>query len=288
MKRSLSIALVGCGKAGTAIALGLKRAGHRITAVTDVDPAAERRAARRLLRRPIAGCQLPTAEPGSAVRGADVVLIATPDAQIRPAYRLIAASLRRSQTVVHFSGALSSRVLETRRAAHGSLAMHPVMTFPGFESGPSLKGCWFALEGNRQGIATGQRLVKALGGKAFVIRARDRPLFHAACVLASNLLDVTIDAALELCAELGLKASAAFRILRPLIDQTVRNIAERGTLQALSGPVERGDVETVRRHLAALRRRSPKLVRLYRVLSAQAQVMAAKKHRGIHSTGHKG
>ena len=329
---TLMIALIGCGQVGTAIALGLKRAGHRIVWVKDIDPKTERRAAELLLgeqrarskeqkakrletgRRKAKGERRNSSlipSPFSLIDAVSVILIATPDAEIEAAYRGIEASLSPNQTVLHFSGALSTAVFGVRRdptspgnqgcpvrrgigdAGWGVLAMHPVMTFPAprvtltpalspQRGGGIPKGTSFSLEGNRKGLVVGRRLVRDLGGKAFVIRAEDKPLFHAACVFVSNFLDALIDAGIELCAEVGLEPKTAYRVLEPLIQQTLRNIAESGTAQALSGPIERGDIETVRKHLAALSKRRPELVQLYEALAAQTLTLAVRKKNRRH------
>lgn len=280
-----TIALIGCGRVGTAIALGLKRAGYRIVSVCDINPAAERRAARLLVS---------AAGPGRGTlkrESPDVILIGTPDSQIASVGRTLARSLKPGQIVVHFSGALSSRLLGEQqykvqsRGPIGRLAMHPVLSFPTFSArqlrmGTSLGGvsrCWFSLEGNQLGLAVGRQLVRALGGKAVVIRARDKPLFHAACVFVSNFLDVIVDSGLEACATIGLRPKTAYRVLEPLILETLGNIARVGSVKALSGPVERGDTETVRQHLAALASRQPALAGLYRDLSRQALAIALRK-----------
>jgi predicted short-subunit dehydrogenase-like oxidoreductase (DUF2520 family) len=182
------------------------------------------------------------------------------------------------RAVVHFSGALGSRVFRNAgQLGITALSIHPVMTFTGEAPVNSFAGVYFALEGGPKALALGRRLVKELRGKSFVIAADDKPLFHASCVFVSNLLDVTLDAGIETCQRLGLKPRIAFKVLEPLICQTLENIATQGTAQALTGPVERGDVLTVRRHLAALRQRSPEFLSLYAELSRRAVALATRK-----------
>lgn len=275
MKPKLAIALIGCGRVGTAIALGLRRAGHRIISVKDTDPNAERRARRLLLRHPPTPIPRPLT-PAHRPLAPDVFLIATPDSQIEPTWRSLGPVLDSSRSVVHFSGALSSRVF--RNAAQlgvTALSMHPVMTFTREAPVSSFAGVYFALEGSPKALALGRRLAKELHGKSFVIGADDKPLFHSACVFVSNLLDVTLDAGIEICRRFGLEPRTAFKVLEPLISRTLENIAAQGTVQALTGPVERGDALTVRRHLASLRQRSPELLPLYAELSRRALALAA-------------
>jgi predicted short-subunit dehydrogenase-like oxidoreductase (DUF2520 family) len=270
VRRPLKVALVGCGRVGTAIALGLKRAGYSIVAVQDTSPSAERRARRLLLPRPLT----PNPQPLTP----DLVLLATPDSRIVPAWQGLTRTLVPGQAIVHFSGALSSRVFsnaEPRRIT--ALALHPVMTFSGQRRIDSFAGTYFTLEGNPEAIALGHRLVRALGGKAIVLRARGKPLFHAACVMVSNLIVALIDAGLETCASAGIKPRQSARVLEPLINRTLGNIRRSGTGPALTGPVVRGDVATVRCHIAALRRSNPELVPLYLELSRRALSLARRK-----------
>ena len=265
------ISLIGCGRVGTAIALGLKRVGYSIVNASDINPAAERRA-RRLLIGP---------SERKAVGGkpmADVFLIATPDSQIERVWQGLALTLVPGQAVVHLSGALTSRVF--RHAARRrilALALHPVMTFTDRKMLDSFAGTYFTLEGSPKAIALGRRFVGALGGRAVVLSARDKPLFHAACVMVSNLLDALVDAGLETCGRAGMKPRKAFRALEPLISQTLDNIRESGTAAALTGPIERSDWTTVQRHVAALRQSSPELVPLYVELSRRALALARRK-----------
>jgi predicted short-subunit dehydrogenase-like oxidoreductase (DUF2520 family) len=155
--------------------------------------------------------------------------------------------------------------------------MHPVMTFTQETPVRSFAGVYFALEGGPKALALGRRLAKELHGKSFAIAADDKPLFHAACVFVSNLLAVTVNAGLEICGRFGLEPGSAFRVLEPLIRRTLENIATQGSVQALTGPVERGDAPTVLRHLTSLRQRSPEFLSLYRELSRRALALAARK-----------
>jgi predicted short-subunit dehydrogenase-like oxidoreductase (DUF2520 family) len=271
-----SLFLIGCGRVGCAIAGNLQRVGVRISGVLDTSRSAQAQAARRLRVAPPDEKAPATGQQGR-LQSSDIVLFATPDREIARAYQPVSRVIG-AATAVHCSGAVASSVFGSRRA--GRLAMHPVMTFPELEARRSLRGCWFALEGDRKGIAAGRRLVAALGGRAFVLRAADKPLFHAACVFAANFCDVVVDAALAACRTAGIPGRRAFQILEPLIRQTLANIAAQGTTRALSGPAERGDWVTIGRHREVLRRRRPELLKLYQALTRRAVRMAGVKHRG--------
>jgi predicted short-subunit dehydrogenase-like oxidoreductase (DUF2520 family) len=115
----------------------------------------------------------------------------------------------------------------------------------------------------------GARLARRLGGVALHLAAEDKPLYHAACSLTSNGGAALLGAALGLLSGLGLEGDAAARILLPLAEGTLRNVKEIGAAAAQTGPVVRGDADSVRGHLAALKD-NPRVLELYRVLAGFA------------------
>lgn len=249
----------------------LKTAGYPVKVVSDIVPAVQQRAARLFA----------AVTESEAIRQADMILIATPDRAIAPTVSKIAGLLHSGQTLIHFSGRLGSSVLQAPGFDGGRLALHPVMTFTAKTRQAIPPGTYFVLEGNRKGLITGRQIVRALRGRALTIRSRDKVLFHAACVFVSNYLVTLIDAGLQLCAQMGLSVRTGYRVFEPLIHETIRNIADGGTAQALSGPIERGDIETVEEHLAALTQRKPKFTQLYEALAiATLDLAVGKKKRG--------
>ncbi|HET6848266.1 MAG TPA: DUF2520 domain-containing protein [Gaiellales bacterium] len=183
----------------------------------------------------------------------DLLLIATPDAQIEPVCRALASGLPEGAAVVHFSGATSVHALD---AARGPTAcVHPLQTiWP--ELGPDqLEGAYAAVTGDQ---AVGARLATELGMTPFPLADEAKPIYHAASAFASNYVVTLTHAALALLQRAGMDRETALAALRPLQHRTIDVAGDPPT-----GPIARGDAETVRAHLAAI---GPELAPLYRAL----------------------
>ncbi|RMG43905.1 MAG: DUF2520 domain-containing protein [Acidobacteria bacterium] len=160
----------------------------------------------------------------------------------------------RGKTALHTSGFHSSRILhplKDRGAAVGSL--HPLMTF----SEPSvarerLSGISYAVEGDASAVAQAHRLVAALEGRAFSIGPEQKPLYHAAAVLACGHVVALLETAFAVLDAIGLEPASARRAFDPLIRETIENVLREGGRRALTGPFARGDARVIAAHLAAL------------------------------------
>ncbi len=210
-----------------------------------------------------------------ALESAGVILVAVPDDAIEDvAARLREASLA-GTVVLHCSGlrdrtALS--VLEGRVAGLGSF--HPLQTLAGdSEAAERLRAAYAVLEGDATAVAAGRLLATQLGMRAIEIRGADKPRYHAAAVIVSNYTVALASVAERLAGEAGIPADAAGRIYLPLLEGTWRNLEMRGTTDALTGPIVRGDAGTVRAHLGAL---DGETRRLYAVLGLEAVKLARR------------
>jgi predicted short-subunit dehydrogenase-like oxidoreductase (DUF2520 family) len=189
---------------------------------------------------------------------ADCVLLCVPDAEIGNAAR----DVIRGPLVGHASGATTLAPL----APHESFSMHPLMTVPGTFAGASA-----AVAGSSdRALATATALATALGMQPFEIEDEDRSAYHAAASIASNYLVALEDAAERLLATTG----ASRELLVPLVRATVENWARDGAT-ALTGPIARGDDETVARQRAAIEERLPELLELFDALAVQTRAVAA-------------
>jgi predicted short-subunit dehydrogenase-like oxidoreductase (DUF2520 family) len=126
-----------------------------------------------------------------------------------------------------------------------------------------MKGTFFSFEGAAAAEPAAQRIVEALGGRLMRLTPGSKALYHAACCVISNYTVAMADLGLALMELAGLSRKDALRAVMPLLSGTVRNVAEMGTPAALTGPIARGDVRTVERHLEALRALPPAIRRLY-------------------------
>ncbi|MCL6516287.1 DUF2520 domain-containing protein [Alicyclobacillus sp.] len=289
---------IGPGKMATALTVALQEAGYPVLGAYSRDPngdaAARYASVTKRCVRPMTeivdlyACEdarsaggLPAAE--TWLSEADVIWLTVPDGRVAEIAQALAVSgqLRAGQLVVHVSGALPSGVLSPVRAAGAAcLSLHPLQSVadPPNAAAPSsrwrpLRGVYCALEGDATAIQAGRRWVRDWEGHSVEISAMDKPRYHAAAALAANGLVALVDAAARL-----LPFPNGVAALLPLLDGVLRNLERVGLPNALTGPVERGDLETVRAHLAALRGEAD-VDRMYRALSTWMIHMAQDKGR---------
>jgi predicted short-subunit dehydrogenase-like oxidoreductase (DUF2520 family) len=245
-----TIAIVGPGRLGTALALELKRAGYAISEIVSRSRAGSRGNARQLARK--VGAHASTGE--SARLEADLVWFCVPDREIASVASQLASVFDwKRKTAFHSSGALASDELNILRQ-HGAVvaSVHPLMTFVS-GSIPLLKGVPFAVEGDAKAVRAARRIVRDLGGEAFTIRKQHKAAYHAWGAFASPLLVAMLVTAEQVARTTGLSAVQARKKMLPIIRQTIANYEALGPAAAFSGPIVRGDAETVRKHLRVLR-----------------------------------
>lgn len=274
-----STALIGAGKLARALAPLLVEAGYPIVAVASRDG----RSARRLCRELRQG--RPGADPVNAARAARLVLLAVPDRQIAEVARLLAGKLKRElagRTVIHHAGAMGIEPLSpVIRAGASAAVLHPLQCLGSPELARRiLPGSRARIEGDPKGAAVARRLARDVGLVPLRLPARlspaDRELYHAAASLASNDLLALLHLATRSLEKLGLGRDAAVRALLPILRGTLEQAAERGLRGAFTGPVARGDAETLASHLRRLARRSGRAAEVHRLLSRQLLDLAAE------------
>jgi predicted short-subunit dehydrogenase-like oxidoreductase (DUF2520 family) len=234
------IGLIGAGRAGTAVGAALAAAGHPLVGVTARSGASRERAARLLPHVPVLTADEVTTR-------ADVVLVAVPDDLIRDVAQTL--PLTSAQHVVHLSGAHGLAPLAGLAAT--PVALHPSMTFPG--GAVRLDGVMFTATAPDEARPMVERLVKALGAQVQWVADEQRARYHAGLVHGANHLTTLLTQAVGVLREAGVADPAA--TLRPLLAATLDNTLRSGH-HALTGPIARGDVDTVAAHLAVLRDRT--------------------------------
>ena len=264
--------ILGAGRIGRVLGRLLVARGYRPVGISSRTLRGARQAAAFI------GGGEPTVSNARAAAGAGLVLITTPDGAIAPlARRLAEAPLPwRGTIVAHTSGALSSSALEplARKGARVA-SIHPLASIPDPRSSPErLEGVPFAIEGDPGAVPALRRLVQGLGGVPVTIPRRAKVLYHLIAVLMSNDLVALLSLGIETARGLGLSRREAARLYLPLVRGTVENVARLGPVKALTGPVSRGDVNTLRLHGEVLRTLPPDLRRLHRTLSLRATVLA--------------
>ena len=171
--------------------------------------------------------------------------------------------------VVHSSGALSAGVLQAAEETGASVgSVHPLMSFP-TRTPVTLQGVSFAVEAEAASSRVLNALVRRIGGRPFAIKAASKALYHAVGVLSSPLLVSHLAAAHEAAARAGFSPRQARRLIEPIARATVDNFFLNGPAKSFSGPIARGDLETIRLHLQALKPH-PMLASVYRSLALYA------------------
>lgn len=266
MAEKPSVAIVGPGRLGRALALELRRAGYRMSEIVSRDTTASKRKARELARK--VDAQASTSD--TARLDADLVWFCVPDQEIAAAsHQLASAIVWKKKTVFHSSGALASDELKALRRRGASVAsVHPLMTFVS-GSIPSLQGVPFAVEGDAPAVRAARRIVRNLGGEAFTIRKQHKAAYHAWGAFTSPLLVATLVTGERLARAAGLSAVEARKKMLPIVRQTITNYEALGPAGAFSGPIVRGDAETVLKHLQVLRK-VPQAKHVYLALARAA------------------
>lgn len=215
--------------------------------------------------------------PQQVADHAKLVFLTVPDDAIE---RVCASITWTPETaVVHCSGAQSLAPLASARTAGADVgAFHPLQTLAHAARPHPFRGVAFAVEASSSDLtARLVRLAEHLGGTAGTIDSSDKPLYHASAVLASNYLVTLLATAAELWRGLGATRERGLQALLPLVRGTVDNLEAVGFPDALTGPIARGDVDTVRLHLDALRASQPQLVPLYCTIGHKTVALAVEK-----------
>ena len=209
------------------------------------------------------------------------VLIAVPDDAIADVARVLAGAGMRRGIALHTSGARGPEALAALAAAGVACGMlHPLETVANPEEGVRvLPGVAFAIDGAHEATAWAERLVALLDGLALHVPAASRPLYHAAAVMASNYVTALMSTAVMLMREAGVEESTAWRALEPLARISVENALHLGPAAALTGPIARGDANTVRGHLSALAKAPAVVESLYR--AAGLATLEIARQRGL-------
>jgi predicted short-subunit dehydrogenase-like oxidoreductase (DUF2520 family) len=245
LKPAKTITIVGPGRLGTALALTLHRAGYIIDEIVSRSPTGARALARGV------GARLTTL--ARARLGADIIWVLVPDDAIADTARALAPATEwKGKIALHSSGALASDELAPLRARGAHIAsLHPMMSFV-HSSLPDMAGVWFAVEGDAAAARPARRIVRDLGGEVFSIRPAEKALYHAWGAFACPLVVANLTLAENIARELGVSEASARKTIAPMLRQTIENYLQHGAAAAFSGPLVRGDVATIRRHLQAL------------------------------------
>lgn len=243
------ITIVGAGNLASALAVALRGAGYRIDQIVSRRPASSLRRARRLAREVGAAAVV-----AARVRiRAEIIWFCVPDGTIAgAAASLMDATDWRGKVALHSSGALTSEELAALRERGAAVAsVHPLMTFVR-GSWPSLEGVSFAIEGDPKAVRAARAVVARLRGQPFAIGKQQKEAYHAWGMFASPLLTALLVAGERVAGAAGINRKSARERMLPILRQTLANYTRLGAASSFSGPIARGDVATVGRHLKVL------------------------------------
>jgi predicted short-subunit dehydrogenase-like oxidoreductase (DUF2520 family) len=255
------VGVIGAGRVGAVVAAALRRTGHEIVAA-----AGESDASRLRISELLPG--VPTEKPTAVARACDVLLLTVPDDMLANVVTMLSASgaIHEGQRVVHTSGRHGLAVLVPAVAVGAvPVAVHPAMTFTGTAVDLTrLPGCVFGVTAATEDRAFADGLVADLGGTTMWVPEEKRAVYHAALAHGANHLVTLVAQAMELLDAAGADDPAG--TLRPLLSAALDNALDQGDA-ALTGPIVRGDVETVRDHVAELRATAPHTLPSYVALA---------------------
>ncbi len=267
----LKLGFIGAGTVGTALAVRLSSKGYPVLAVSSRSQASARK-----LAQAINGCHAFNNSQDVADT-AELIFITTPDDTIVS----VASEIQwhRGQSVVHCSGALSTDILESAKQLGAQVgAFHPLQTFANIKQAiENIPGSTFALEAEEPLLSTLKDVATVLDGNWIELKTNDKVAYHAAAVIACNYLVTLVKLATDLWQSFNIPQSQAIQALLPLIRGTIHNIDTVGIPQCLTGPIARGDIETIKKHLDALQKVAPALLSTYQELGRQTIPVALAK-----------
>ncbi len=261
--KHMKIGFIGAGKVGTAMGIFFKQNSLTLSGYLSRSETSSHCAA-KATDSPVF-FDIP-----SLINASEVIFITTGDDQISTVInQLVQTScLTRDHTLVHTSGALSTDLFDPLLSSGcGLCSLHPIMSFAdSLTASHNLKQTVFTLEGNEKGLADIQKILMITGNPYSVINKSDKVLYHAAACILSNYLVTLIDSGFELLKTTGIAEDEIMKAFMPLITATLGNVEKSGTVNALTGPLVRGDENTIGKHIEAIKTQTPKFLNLYQTM----------------------
>ena len=278
------ITIIGVGRLGGALAIALSKNGFEIENLLVRNCATAEKISGIIDSKP----QISTLDEVSDI-SSDFVIIATQDSEIKRVAESLAGRLKNSRSFVfHTSGSLSSEILNPlKKIGCPTGSIHPLVSLSDAVLGAGrFAGAYFCVEGEPAAVETAGKMVAALGGKSFTIETKYKSLYHASAVTACGHLVALVDAAIEMLAKCGLSDREAKRTLLPLIKSTIENLEVQTTAEALTGTFARADIETFKKHLAALSENvSDETLEIYLQLGARSAHLAERQGANARNLG---
>ena len=253
----VSIGLIGCGIVGVTISYFVNRK-HRISGVFDINKVRQKRA-QKILGIKNNPCFI------DLVKNSSVLFIATPDDKIALVGKNLKQHIEKPVVIFHFSGLLPAEIIP-RTSKISSASAHPFATFPTLIIPPHQKRFHLFIQGEKKTWQTARRIFPQKYFKIDEISKHEKLLYHLLGIFSSNFLVALSKASHEIVNRLGWNRRILNEIVYPIMQQTLHNIKKNGLKKALSGPIKRGDIETIKLHIATLKK-YPNLLSIYKALS---------------------
>ena len=267
----MRIGIIGAGKVGTTLGKYLSIHGKNVTGFySRTHESADDAATFAETETYSSLCKL--------VEKSDVIFITTPDGVIHQVWGDLLHQDISNRIICHFSGSLSSHVFSGREEAGASgISMHPMYAFSDkFHSYEQFHTAYLTLEGNPEAVAVMKPMWEAIGHHVLTLKAEDKIKYHAAAAMASNEMLGLMQASLDILSECGFSEKDSMALLTPLVQGNIASMLEKGCVNALTGPVERGDAQTVRKHLQALE--GSKAGKIYQSLGSTMVELAKRRN----------
>lgn len=267
----MRIGIIGAGKVGTTLGKYLSIHGKNVTGFySRTHESADEAATFAETETYSSLCKL--------VEKSDVIFITTPDGVIPQVWGDLLHQDISNRIICHFSGSLSSHVFSGREEAGASgISMHPMYAFSDkFHSYEQFHTAYLTLEGDPEAVAVMKPMWEAIGHHVLTLKAEDKIKYHAAAAMASNEMLGLMQASLDILSECGFSEKDSMALLTPLVQGNIASMLEKGCVNALTGPVERGDAQTVRKHLQALE--GSKAGKIYQSLGSTMIELAKRRN----------
>ncbi|WP_337934674.1 Rossmann-like and DUF2520 domain-containing protein [Jutongia sp.] len=267
----MRIGIIGAGKVGTTLGKYLSIHGKNVTGFySRTHESADEAATFAETETYSSLCKL--------VEKSDVIFITTPDGVIHQVWGDLLHQDISNRIICHFSGSLSSHIFSGREEAGASgISMHPMYAFSDkFHSYEQFHTAYLTLEGDPEAVAVMKPMWEAIGHHVLTLKAEDKIKYHAAAAMASNEMLGLMQASLDILSECGFSEKDSMALLTPLVQGNIASMLEKGCVNALTGPVERGDAQTVRKHLQALE--GSKAGKIYQSLGSTMVELAKRRN----------
>ncbi len=282
----IRVGIAGTGRLAQALGRSLHQRGLPVTAIAGRDLRRTSEAA-DFIGMGVQNSAVQSVSLPALAEVASHVIVAVPDDALPLVVKTLADSPSPVRVVLHTCGSRGPEALAElaeRGASCGASCgtLHPLQTISTREQGAAdLPGSYFGITASGEALEWALEICRLLDGHPLVIPPERRPLYHAAAVMASNYIVAMIDAAAILMEQAGVPSGQALPALAPLIEASVRNSLAAGPVQALTGPIERGDAQTVASHLHALGDAPESVRHLYRSAGLHASQIARRKSPGV-------